>query len=321
LENFYMKKTLVAAAILAASGASFAQATITGSYVFGWTSNKTPAGLVSDGLSTDTAAVQFAASEDLGGGTKASAKVSFGGAARGKAVGGEDAYLQLEGGFGKVKMGAVETGMNYDLATPGAGYGFDGAGYDANVTADTLTYTLPAFGAVSVSAGIADYSATPATAGDYGWDAGAGSQSSASLGVAYAGGPLTARLKYSSYRNQELGANPKKNRYYGGVTYALGAANVGLAIGSTTYTTNDASQQVQLGADAAFGAVTVGGKYFTNKETKAVPVNDVKTKGYTLGADYALSKRTSIGAHYRNWTTDGIDGNNTSYRVLVGHAF
>ena len=112
-----MKKTLIALAVLTVSGASFAQATITGNYTFGFTSDTDNTGLVKNGLSTDTAAIQFGASEDLGGGLKASAKVSFGGAARGSMVGGEDAYLQLEGGFGKVKMGSMESGTAYDVAT------------------------------------------------------------------------------------------------------------------------------------------------------------------------------------------------------------
>lgn len=315
-----MKKTLVAAAILAASGASFAQATITGNYTFGFTSDTTAAGATSNGLSTDTAAVQFSAAEDLGAGLKASAKVSFGGAARGSAVGGEDAYVQLEGGFGKIKAGAMESGTAYDVATPGAGYGFDGKVFGANVTSDSVTYTLPAFGALSVSAGYGDYSATASTAGGNGTDGGAASQASTNVGVAYAAGPLSAAAKYISYKHLETGANPKKSRYLARVSYDLGVAQLGLGVASTSYTTNDASQQVQVGVAAPLGALTVGAKWASNKETVAVAAG-VKTSGYTLGADYALSKRTNLGTAYYNWSTEGVAGNNSGFRVLLGHSF
>jgi len=49
-----MKKTLVAMAVLAASGASFAQATLTGSYAFGYATTSSAAGAKSSGLGTDT---------------------------------------------------------------------------------------------------------------------------------------------------------------------------------------------------------------------------------------------------------------------------
>jgi len=321
-----MKKTLVAVAILAASGASFAQVTMTGSYVFGFTSAKTSAGLVSDGLSTDTAAIQFAASEDLGAGLKADAKVSFGGAARGKTVGGEDAYLQLTGGFGKVKMGAMESGTAYDVATPGGGYGFDGNVYGGNVTNDSVTYTLPAFGAVAVSAGYSDYSAVAATAGDNGTDAGAASQASTNVAVAYNGGALTAVGKYISYKNQEIGANinNKNNRTLVRVAYDLGVAQIGLGVATTKFQTSDASLQTQLGVSVPVGALTLGAKWASNKDyaaTANAASAGTKKTGYNLSADYALSKRTSIGGAAYNWTQDGVDGNNTGFRVLVGHSF
>jgi Gram-negative porin len=315
-----MKKTLVAVAILAASGASFAQATITGAYVFGFTSDRTAAGATSDGLSTDTSAIQFSASEDMGAGMKASAKVSFGNAQRGGAVGGEDAYVQIEGGFGKVKMGAMESGTAYDVSTPGGGYGFDGKVYAGNVTSDSVTYTLPAFGAVAVAVGYADYSAVAATAGANGTDGGTASQASSNVGVTYAAGPLSLAGKYISYKNQETGANPKKSRYLARAAYDLGVAQIGVGFASTTYTVNDASQQTQIGVSAPVGALTLGAKWATNKETSAVAAG-VKTTGYTLSADYALSKRTGVGASAYSWNTDGVSGSNTGFRVLVGHSF
>jgi predicted porin len=315
-----MKKTLVAAAILAASGASFAQATITGNYTFGWTNNTTPAGLVSSGLSTDTAAVQFAATEDLGGGMTAAAQVSFGGGARGKTLGGENAFVQIAGGFGKIKMGAMEAGVAYDVnsGVGAPGYGMDGAVLAANVTNDSVTYTLPAFGAASVSLGYADYSATPITAGDYGNDAGtAGSQRSVNVTGSYAAGALAARARYQSYGNQEVSATSSTSRQYIDASYDLGAVKVGFGFAQTQYNGGkENATQSQVDVAAPLGALTIGASWANSKGGNAA----AKT-GYQLGASYALSKRTSINPAYRNWTTDGVSGNNSDYRVLVSHSF
>ena len=100
-----MKKTLLALAVVAASGAAFAQsATLSGSYVFGYQSTKV-GGVTTAGIGTDTAAIALVATEDLGGGLKATAKVSLGGMMRDGAGTGEDASLVLSGGFGSIDLG------------------------------------------------------------------------------------------------------------------------------------------------------------------------------------------------------------------------
>src|SRR3990167_310563 len=101
-----MKKTLIALAVLAASGASFAQATLSGNYTFGY--KQTSGGGVAQmgGFGTDTAAIKIAATEDLGGGMAASAQVTFANGNRGGAVAGEDAFVKLTGGFGALTFGS-----------------------------------------------------------------------------------------------------------------------------------------------------------------------------------------------------------------------
>ena len=100
-----MKKTLLALAVVAASGAAFAQsATLSGSYSFRLPSTKV-AGVSTAGFGTDTAAIALVATEDLGGGLKATAKVSLGGMMRDGAGTGEDASVSLSGGFGTIDVG------------------------------------------------------------------------------------------------------------------------------------------------------------------------------------------------------------------------
>ena len=80
-----MKKTLIALAVLAASGASFAQVTITGNYTAGYRvssgvgATATANGADQGGLGNDTSALTFEAKEDLGGGMAAGAKMSVDG--------------------------------------------------------------------------------------------------------------------------------------------------------------------------------------------------------------------------------------------------
>ena len=64
-----MKKTLVALAVLAASGASFAQVSLSGEFAYGYSATTDAAGLKKSGGGLDTAQLVFSAKEDLGGGT------------------------------------------------------------------------------------------------------------------------------------------------------------------------------------------------------------------------------------------------------------
>jgi len=325
-----MKKTLVAVAILAASGASFAQATITGNYTFGFVNSTTAANVVSSGLHTDTANVQFMTTEDLGGGLKGEARVSIANAVRSAGtapVVGEDAYLALSGGFGKVKMGAWEAGQAYDVdsGTGATGIGFDGSVLDANASKDNVVYSMP-FGPVTASISYSDYANAVAGApGDYGTDGGALSQASTGLTVAYAAGPVKARVAYSSYKQQEIAINSKASRYLADVSYDLGVVALGVGVASTKYQLSDASLQTEVQVSAPVGAnLSLGLKWASNKDfvkTDVAGAVGTKKSGYDLGASYALSKRTSISAAYLNWTTDGVTGNNSAYRVLVGTSF
>ena len=137
-----MKKTLIALAVLAASGASFAQVTITGNYTAGYRASSA-GGADSSGLGNDTSLVTFTAKEDLGGGLSASAFMNIDGLTRG-GVGGGDSGMSLAGGFGKLSL---ETGRGSDYLSGGTA-GLGGVGLDATVfsrldASDSLGYTSP----------------------------------------------------------------------------------------------------------------------------------------------------------------------------------
>jgi hypothetical protein len=97
-----MKKNLLVIAAIAASGATFAQVKITGTYAAGYQVDSAP-GNDRSGLGVDTSLVTFTASEDLGGGMKATAIMSIDGLTR-AGVSGGDSSLNLSGNFGGLTL-------------------------------------------------------------------------------------------------------------------------------------------------------------------------------------------------------------------------
>jgi predicted porin len=130
-----MKKTLIALAAVAVSGAAFAQSTVTlsGNIDLAYISAKTADGGKFSGIQngpTSTSKIIFAGTEDLGGGLKANFKINStigadrgntfirqanpnlgtgaaatGAGNQGLAFGDRDLYIGLSGGFGEVRVG------------------------------------------------------------------------------------------------------------------------------------------------------------------------------------------------------------------------
>jgi hypothetical protein len=333
-----MKKTLLALAVVAASGAAFAQsATLSGSYVFGYQSTKSAAGVKTAGLGTDTAAISLVATEDLGGGLKATAKVSLGGMMRDGAGTGEDASVSLSGGFGTIMMGTVESDDGLSRAYAGAPViGLDGKVHGGNANIDVISYTTPQLapgltagfsyvdrGAAAVAGNLDSTkglivipSGSVGTGLNVGTTGATGAQPSATVNLTYGAGPVSARFDVTSWTRKgaaDVSSAANKNRFRISGNYNLGMAKIGLGYASLKRTTTDVTQ-LEAGVSAAFGATTVGAVYEQQK------VGTVKTTGFTVGAQYNLSKRTNVSAGYAQWKTAGASSANT-FRVLVGHSF
>jgi predicted porin len=325
-----MKKTLLALAVVAASGAAFAQsATLSGSYVFGYQSNKV-GGKTTAGIGTDTAAISLVATEDLGGGLKATAKVSLGGMMRDGAGTGEDASLSLSGGFGTITMGTIESDDGLSRAYAGAPViGLDGKVHGGNANIDVLGYTSPEL-APGLRAGVSYVDRGPIAA-QTGLAAGTtgdtGAQPSITGNIAYKAGPIDARFDVTSWTRQSVlsvvtsattvttTTGIAKNRFRVSGNYNLGMAKLGLGYSQLKRTTGSKTTQLEAGVSASFGATTVGAVYEQQETT-----NTAKRTGFTVGAQYNLSKRTNVSAGYATWKAAGSTAN-TSFRVLVGHSF
>ncbi len=316
-----MKKTLLALAVVAASGAAFAQsATLSGSYIFGYQSTKV-AGVRTAGIGTDTAAIALTATEDLGGGLKATAKVSLGGMMRDGAGTGEDAFVSLAGGFGVVSMGTVEFDDGLSRAYAGAPViGLDGKVHAGNTNADYISYTSPQFvPGLTAGIGYVDRGTTTGAGLAAGTTGPASAQPSITANLTYGAGPVSARFDVTQWTRKDqadVASNKANNRFRISGNYNLGVVKLGAGYSQLKRINGgDTTKQTEVGISAPVGAALIGAVYEQAK------TGNVKASGFTVGAQYNLSKRTNVSAGYASWKTSSAGAKNNTFRVLVGHSF
>ncbi|CAM8647691.1 OmpC Outer membrane protein (porin) [Comamonadaceae bacterium] len=313
-----MKKTLIALAVLAASGASFAQVSITGEYAYGWNTSNSSTGVEKSGLGVDTSFVKFAASEDLGGGLKAAAEMSLDGFARGTATGGDNS-LTLTGGFGRIKL-ANDKGADYLSSVIGGIAGLDGKVYGARTINDSVAYTSPSFGGLTFGL---SHTENASGAGLGVGSASNNDQRSNSLSVSYAAGPLAATAALTSWDNQSTEAaapNNAKTRVRAKGSYNFGAFTLGAGVVQVQRNKGTTTESI-LAVTAPLGALTLGFDLGSSKrDDSGTAANDITKSGYGLKAVYALSKRTSLVGAYTNWDEGGTQRANLT-ELLVSHTF
>jgi len=315
LENFYMKKTLVALAVLAASGASFAQVSITGLYGYGYKSSNSATAGTAGGLGVSDSNIVFGVSEDLGGGLKASAQMKLDGLYRGTTKSG-DSWVSLASSYGTLTMGVAE----YDTDTPDQFGTFMGA-------------TILGGGAYGDSERIADFAQYAATIGPVGvWvrhteaaaDIGIGKGAASSknqrentVGVNYSAGPLTVKADYSAFDNKDatIGNNFDTRTTLGG-NYDLGVVKLGLGFQSTKYIQGNALESF-LGASIPLGALTVGIDLMSVKISDTGAATDGTSNAYGIQAKYNLSKLTDVRLRYANYDATMNPTGKDSYTSLV----
>jgi predicted porin len=327
-----MKKTLIALAILTVSGASFAQSsvTISGKLRYAYESaEKNVAGTVTkaNGVRVTDGDVNFAAVEDLGGGLKATASIAVLTRGRDTGISGRDASLSLAGNFGSVMVGSVEAG-NGIIGLGGAGapvYGMDGSVIAGASNVDIIKYTSPAFNGFTLSANATDSTAAAQTLG---MGATAATADSTGFGVNYANGPLAVAADLTNYGLNASGGTAD-NRTRISASYDLGVAKLGLGHQVAKTTTGSKTKDMIMGVSVPVGAFLLGANYATQQTDSGV-----KVKGTDLGAQYNLSKRTFIAAHYQKvtnrtaalgtetYTAATAAGNsNNKFRIQLGHSF
>lgn len=348
-----MKKTLIALAVLAASGASFAQVTITGNLAMGYRAGTTgvaaggtTAGADFAGFGTDTSQINFAATEDLGGGMKVTAKMALAGADRSGesgtagAVTGRDATLSLQTNVGVFTLGSVSSPdyLSGTVAGVGAYYnGWDGKIFSARTNRDVLVYSLPIDAwtlatSYQESSGATEQGLGVGTTGNYVLAGGAtamAGQSVTTYGASYAKGAIAGNFTYLNF-NSPVGGTKNQTRLSG--SYDLGMAKLGLG---AVVTNNDSAAAGSLGATASpkitdmlfgvsvpLGSLTLGLELAQRRTDDFVAAASGTRTGASLQAAYALSKRTSMIANYARW--DGTVGNavqSSQTNLLLSHSF
>lgn len=318
-----MKKSLVALAVLAASGASFAQSNVTlyglADVWFGSVKNENNAASVAAGAGAgsitqtklDSGGVNTSrwgvkGSEDLGGGLKANFKfeqgfkLDDGSAATGQAFS-RESYVGFSGGFGEVKLGKVWTAYDdvsgasnavFDSALSPMNAVFASTGYQGN-PGNTIYYATPAFGgfgaAVSYTLGENKTATTSAT-------------SITSLQATYGAGPLALQFGYQveDTINAVGQADAKFTRF--GATYDFGVATAKATYGKVNNVGSvsgfDATDY-QLGVDfPVSAALTVSASYAKSDDSNVG--FEQSRKGYGIAAAYTLSKRTFLYGGYNS---------------------
>jgi len=322
-----MKKSLVALAVLAASGVAMAQVSITGNLTAGFQSTTDANNNVSSGLGVDTAEIIFSATEDLGGGLKASAKLGLVDASRGNVAGRPntgfgpgDSELALSGSFGKV---ALSNSRGVDYLSGGvagvAGVKMDERVFGARTSTDSLSYSVPV-GPVTLGL---TYSEPDNLLGLGLGTSGVGTSTASrqvAVAVQYAQGPLVADAAYLT--NENIG---DKGHYRASASYDFGVAKVAggferaaVDAPSVKKTTTD----MLLGVSVPLGAVTLGANWAQRElSDQAVAANNGSFNGYGLKASYALSKRTAVSADYANWNGTVNGSKQSQYNLLLSHSF
>jgi predicted porin len=332
-----MKKSLVALAVLAASGASFAQSSVTAYGLLDlWVGSSkaadTSTALKTDTLTTtamgsggvDTSRWGLKGSEDLGGGLKANFKLEQGFAIDdGSATAGQAftrySYVGFSGGFGEVKLGKTATA--YDEATSGANAVFNSAlsgeaktwrtnnDYNWN-PANTILYFTPDMGGFSaaVSYSLGENKTAAHDAGNI-----------TAFNVVYAGGPIYAALAYQSEKADSTANSVKYTQVNG--SYDLGVAKLKAEYGNVT---NDVAPlkttEYQFGVDfPVSAALTLSANYAQSKDDAVGTSAEVKRTGFGVAGAYSLSKRTYVYGGFRSETNDnGGAGDLKTGLVAVG---
>ena len=318
-----MKKSLIALAVLAASGAAMAQSSVTlygrlDASVGRTTTEVTGAAKVSqtklDQSNLNTTFWGLKGTEDLGGGLKANFKLESGFAldtgAGNAGIFERTATVGFSGGFGAVNLGrqytaydalraATNNVWDSNMATTGAVWGAIGVKDYSNRVSNSIRYDSADFGGISASFayGLGENKNVLGNVGQ--------ATDNVSLHIKYAAGPLL--VGYA--RQEEKLAQPVlaiaqvKNKYdLFGASYNFGVAKLTGSYNQAKNGTNK-DKEYQIGVSVPFGAFNLAAG-FSKAETERAGAADLDGKGYTLVGTYDLSKRTTLYVGYKATDVD-----------------
>lgn len=352
-----MKKTLIALAVLAASGAAMAQSSVTLYGVAdGFIGSKKVevAGVGQRQTVVSSAGINgsrwgLKGAEDLGNGIKAvfqfesGFNLDTGASAQNGTLFSRQAFGGLSGAFGTVSLGRQYSAydglhgavnQNYDAATFNAASGGAIGGVSANGLRDytsrvdnSVAYTSPSFsgfsGQVVYGFGENKNTVLPGVSNK--------ATDNASIALTYANGPITAGVAYQEEKTAAVAvpatvpatvAQDKLKYSLIGGSYDFGVAKL-LGSYNTAKNGSTKDKEGQIGVVVPFGAAAVSAGYARSKSESAGVSNT--GKGFSLLATYDMSKRTrlyagaqSVKAHVGN---AAAESKGTDYGLGLRHSF
>lgn len=336
-----MKKHLVAVAVATAfAGPAMAQATLSGVLDFGHSNTKQTVGTVTTKTSESagegfnawtTSRINFAATEDLGGGLKAGAQIQMGILAGGAVTGTRDTFLTLSGGFGAASIGTRETAMNTAAdrfllsgTTNGAGT-LSSTGHDVmagtagapNATEATnrrgnftrqkgLQFQTPSFNGFQATVDYANDSSEVSTV------AGKAGASMTALTLGYNAGPLSFVVSSGEVKTRRAVAGVAGRAFFfnstsngSGTQTTPATTTLGAALSAADIATHATSvvgvmPTTTTGNLTVLGVVTSAGVAAINEEFKA--------KTMLLGASYNLGVAEVKVAHITRKDSNSVTG-------------
>lgn len=319
-----MKKSLIALAVLASSGAAMAQSSVTiyglmdvwvGSTKTDISSTIVPAAngstrnsvLNSGGLATSR--IGFKGTEDLGGGLKANFTIETAispDAPQATRLGSRIAKVGLSGGFGEINLGPDWTPYDNtrfaanDTFTANIASSFSTwLSYEDNPN-NMVAYTTPSFGGLTGSVAYAfgeDKTAAP----------GSKASSITSLSLNYAAGPVVAGIAHQ--QQKQNGANGTFSAIPGFLTDPLVVAAFTLGNGKTSYTLINGSYDL--------GALKVVAGFNTVKHVETGVAGSTKANEYNIGLEAPLGANLTIGGGYAQ---SKIKDNGTAVAKTTGYS-
>lgn len=314
-----MKRVLTTLTIAAVSSTALAQSgvTITGGVAAAYERYSVSGGARITGFDASANSLTFSGTEDLGG----ALKVGFTLNKRFNAADGsgynsrefENAFITLSGGFGSVSLGRHQpiSVAAYDIF---GGLGFrvwnpagvaNAADYGYNNTAgnrydDAISYTSPRFNGFSTTLVTTRNPANTA-------------REATAVRLAYASGPLSL-----AYVRENLAAKTgdvARTDQNLGLSYDFKFAKALLLWGKD----GSADDRISVGVIVPVtSALNMMAQYRTAGESvSAAGARSVMPKAWALGAEYALSKRTGVFAHFGDYDNSV----QSAYRVGLKHSF
>lgn len=338
-----MKKSLIALAVLAASGAAMAQSSVTLygrlDASLGQTSKEVTGlnavgkvkqtGINSSDLNTTFWGLK--GSEDLGGGLRANFQLESGFAID-TGLGNTGLFERRATVGASGAFGAVDLGRNYtaydtlraatnniydsNFATTGTVWN-NGIKDYANRTSNSISYTSPDFGGISGQVAYAfgenknTTTITPAftNVGD--------ATDTASLHIKYANGPLLVGYGYQEEKQAQASVTTGQDK----IKYNLVGASYDFGMAKLVGSYNQAKmaglkdKEYQVGVSVPFGAAAIAAGY-SHSKSEGFNANN-KGTGASLVGTYNLSKRTTVYAGFESTKVETSNGATTTKATNV----